>query len=147
MHPNFPDGEYLLTEKVSYYLADPSRGDVVVFKPPFTNDDEFIKRIIALPGERVSIRDSKVYINGQPLAESYLSPTLITSSGSFLEEGVDFLVPQGKYVVLGDNRPHSSDSRTWGAITKKDITGKAWLTYWPTKSAGVVKKPTYDYSP
>lgn len=140
MEPNFPDGEYLLTEKVSYYTKEPQRGDVVVFKPPIS-EDEFIKRIIALPGEIVSISNGKFFINNQELDESYINVN--TSSGIFLKEGEKYLVPEGEYFVAGDNRSHSSDSRIWGPITKKVIAGKAWLIYWPPKSAGNIQKPSY----
>ncbi|KKR86966.1 MAG: Signal peptidase I [Candidatus Woesebacteria bacterium GW2011_GWB1_41_10] len=143
MHPNFPDGEYLLTQKVSYYLHPPERGDVIVFKPPVSPDDEFIKRIIALPGDRVKVVNGKVYINGEPLNEDYLEPSLYTAASNFLKEGEEFTVPDGEWFVMGDNRPHSSDSRAWGPITKKEISGKAWLIYWPPDLAGAVKKPGY----
>lgn len=147
MDPNFPDGEYLLTEKVSYYTREPKRGDVVVFKPPISDEDEFIKRIIATPGERVSVRDGKVYINGALLEEKYLSETLYTSGGEFLGEGQEYTVPEGEYFVMGDNRPHSSDSRSWGPITKKVMSGRAWVVYWRPdmnfEKLGTVKTPSY----
>jgi len=144
MHPNFPDGEYLLTDKVSYRFGEPKRGDVVVFKAPTNNGEEFIKRIIGLPGEQVSIQNSKIYINGTPLEESYLAGNVITSGDGFLAEGATVSVPQGEYFVLGDNRPHSSDSRAWGFVEKREITGRAWLIYWPPKSAGVIAKLKYN---
>ena len=140
MHPNFPDGEYLLTEKVSYYRHDPKRGDVVVFKPPIS-EDEFIKRVIALPGETVMLLNGKFYINDVELKEDYIK--VDTNQGSFLSEGEKYLVPEGNYFVSGDNRPHSSDSRAWGPITKKAITGKAWLIYFPFNLGGFVEAPKY----
>jgi signal peptidase I len=144
MHPNFPDGEYLLTDKVSYRFGEPKRGDVIVFKAPTNEGEEFIKRIIALPGEQVSIKNSKIYINGTPLEESYLAGNVITSGGGFLAEDATVSVGQGEYFVLGDNRPHSSDSRAWGFVEKKEITGRAWLIYWPPNSAGVIAKLKYN---
>jgi len=111
MHPNFPDGEYLLTQKVSYYLHPPERGDVIVFKPPVSPDDEFIKRIIALPGDRVKVVNGKVYINGEPLNEDYLEPSLYTAASNFLKEGEEFTVPDGEWFVMGDNRPHVLGAR------------------------------------
>ncbi|MEK7169158.1 MAG: signal peptidase I [Patescibacteria group bacterium] len=140
MHPTFPDGEYLLTEKVSYYRDDPQRGDVVVFKPPIS-EDEFIKRIIALPNETVMILNGRVFINEKELKEDYIE--VETNPSSFLSEGERYTVPAGNYFVMGDNRPHSSDSRAWGPITKKVITGKAWVIYFPFNLAGVVKAPNY----
>lgn len=147
MTPNYPDAEYLLTQKVSYYLDNPKRGDVVVFKPPtaVSEDDEFIKRVIGLPGERVMVNDGKVYINNELLEESYLASDLYTSSGNFLAEGQEFTVPTGQYIVMGDNRPNSSDSRSWGPITKSEISGKAWLIYWPPKQAGIAPKVGYNF--
>lgn len=140
MHPNFPDGEYLLTEKVTYYSKDPQRGDVVVFKPPIS-DDEFIKRVIALPGETVSVSNGKVYVNGQELKEDYIK--VYTSGGGFLNDGQEYTVPEGNYFVMGDNRPHSSDSRSWGPITKKSMSGKAWVIYFPFDLAGKIPAPIY----
>lgn len=142
MQPNYPDGEYLLTQKVSYYLEEPKRGDVVVFKPPISDEDEFIKRVIGLPGEKVKVVNGKVYINDEQLDEKYLN-NVFTSDGQFLGEGQEFTVPAGEYFVMGDNRPHSSDSRSWGPITKKDMSGKAWVIYWPPKLSGLVEKVSY----
>ena len=89
MMPNFPDAEYLLTEKVTYYLHKPQRGDVVVFTPPVSETDEFIKRIIGLPGETIMIRDGRVYINGNLLNESYIPEDYRTETGGFLAEGAE----------------------------------------------------------
>lgn len=145
MSPNFPDGEYLLTDKVSYRFHEPNRGDVIVFEAPTSNNgEEFIKRIIGLPGETISVKNSKVYINGIELREPYLADNLVTRSGTFLKEGEEVLIPEGSLVVLGDNRPHSSDSRAWGFITPDDITGRAWLVYWPLDNTGVV--PSVEYA-
>lgn len=142
MMPNFHDSEYLLTEKVSYYTKAPQRGDVVVFTPP-VSDDEFIKRIIALPGEQIMIKEGHVYINDIPLSEPYLGDTL-TEEGSFLGEGVAYTVPAGQFFVMGDNRGNSSDSRYWGPIEKSSISGRAWIIYWPMNKTGIVKKPVYN---
>lgn len=145
MSPNFPDSEYLLTEKVSYYTRNPERGDVVVFTPPVSQTDEYIKRIIGLPGETVSVKGGHVYINDKQLEESYLAPSVYTFGESFLADGDEYTVPQGEYFVLGDNREHSSDSRDFGPITKKEISGRAWVIYWPPSLAGNVKVPSYRF--
>jgi signal peptidase I len=145
MEPNFPDGEFLLTDKISYRFGVPKRGDVIVFKPPMEDQDEFIKRIIGLPGETVSVKDNHVYINDRELDESYLSPSLVTSGGYFLPDGMSVTVPDNEYFVMGDNRPRSSDSRAWGFIEKSKITGRAWLIYWPPQEAGTIKGPTYNF--
>jgi len=143
MKPNFLDGEFLLTDKISYRFGEPSRGDVVVFKAPVGNGEEFIKRIIGLPGETISVKEGKVLINGTVLAESYLPDITITSSGGFLSEGKEIMVSPENFVVFGDNRSHSSDSRSWGFVSKEKITGRAWLIYWPPRKAGVVPKIEY----
>lgn len=146
MMPNFKDAEYLLTEKVTYYARNPIRGDVVVFSPPQDiSTDEFIKRVIGLPGEKVMVSGGHVYINDKLLKEPYLKDGVITNGGTFLDQNVEYTVPEGKYFVMGDNRANSSDSRYWGPITKKAMTGRAWVAYWPASIAGVVPQPSYSY--
>ena len=142
MSPNYPDSEYLLTEKVSYYKSPPKRGDIVVFTPPVSTDD-YIKRVIALPGENISIKDNKVYINNELLKEDYLDSDVLTQGGSFLQEGQTYKVGDGEFFVMGDNRAHSYDSRSFGPIKKKVISGRAWVIYWPVNLAGVVSLPNY----
>ena len=148
MLPNFHDGEFLLTDKLSYRLNVPERGDVIVFSAPPTAhcpaglNCDFIKRVIGLPGETISVKNGHVWINGEVTNEPYLNYAPIThggtTSGSFLPEGKDMIIPDDKYVVLGDNRLASSDSREWGTINRNDIVGKAWLRYWPPNVAGVL---------
>jgi signal peptidase I len=147
MMPNFLDSEYILTEKVTYYTRNPERGDVIVFNPPpeVTTTDEFIKRIIGLPGETVKVSGGHVYINDKLLEEPYLKDTVYTGGGTFLSEDVEYKVPDGEYFVMGDNRPNSSDSRYWGPITKKEMSGKAWIVYWPASQVGSVKMPSYSF--
>ena len=144
MEPNYHDGEYLLTDKLTYRLKNPSRGDVIVFKPPVSQDEEYIKRIIALPGETISIRDGKYYINGKQLQENYIPNSIYTNGKSFLPNNTDKTVPANSYFVSGDNRESSSDSRYWGFISKEAITGKAWLIYWPIKSMGTIKQGSFN---
>jgi len=145
MMPNFQDSEYILTEKVTYYIRNPERGDVVVFTPPISVTDEFIKRIIGLPGENIMLKDSHVYINDKLLQEPYLRDSVVTTGGPFLSDGQEYTVPEGQYFVMGDNRPNSSDSRYWGPITKKVMSGRAWISYWPVNLTGVVQKPSYNF--
>jgi len=146
MSPNFPDREYLLTDKVTYRFNEPKRGDVVVFKAPTSPDEkEFIKRIIGLPGDAVSLRDGQFYINDVLLEEEYIASNIFTSGGRFLEEGSRVVVPADNFFVVGDNRPHSSDSRAWGFIEKEAITGRAWVVYWPVENVGTVKPPVYNF--
>lgn len=145
MEPNFPDGEYLLTDKLSYRFREPKRGEVVVFEAPGTRGDEFIKRIIGLSGEIIVIKNNDIFINGEKLEEDYLSGAVLTKSGNFLKEDSAVTIPFGQYLVLGDNRPFSSDSRTWGFIEKSDITGRAWVIYWPPPSVGLVEAASYNF--
>ena len=148
MSPNYPDSEYLLTEKVSYYKNPPQRGDVVVFTPPISSDD-YIKRVIGLPGEDVSIKYGHVYINNLRLNEDYLTSEVLTQSGGFLAEGQTYKVPDSEFFVMGDNRAHSYDSRSFGPIKKKVISGRAWIVYWyqsfpqTWQRGGVIKPTTY----
>lgn len=146
MEPNFIDGEYLLTDKITYRLKEPQRGDVIVFEAPANSGEEFIKRIIAVPGENFSIKEGTVFINGRSLKEPYFSKDPKTLSGAFLKEGEEITVPQDSYLVLGDNRHHSSDSRRWGFIAKEKITGRAWLIYWPVSKAGIIEKVQYSFN-
>jgi signal peptidase I len=155
MMPNYQNAEYLLTEKVTYYLHKPQRGDVVVLKPPevVSEGDEFIKRVIGLPSETVRVSGGHVYINGKLLKEPYIASDVETNGGTFLADDTDFTVPSGQYFLMGDNREHSSDSRYWGPVPLnispntdlEGINGRAWLIYWPLKQIGVTKSPTYTY--
>ena len=138
MFPNFHDGEYLLTNKFSYRLGEPKRGDVIVFKAPKNEEYDYIKRIVGAPGDKLTIKGGHIYLNGQLLEESYLPTDFTTSGGSFLREGDEFIIPTGEYLVLGDNRSHSSDSREWGDVPVENIIGKAWLRYWPFNRVGIV---------
>ena len=142
MEPNYQDEDYLLTDKVSYRFHEPERGDVVIFRAPKNRELDYIKRVIGLSGEKVRITNGAVFINGQQLKEDYLASST-GYAGSFLPPGEEFLVPQGEYFVMGDNRPHSSDSREWGTVSKEDIIGKAWLRYWPPPTFGLVPKGSY----
>lgn len=143
MYPTFHDREFILTDKISYRRNSPQRGDVVVFHAPPPFDSDFIKRIIGLPGETVVVKGGYVYVNNQKLNEVYLPSSFITTEKSFLRDGVPYKVPDNYYLVFGDNRSYSSDSREWGPISRSAIVGKAWIRYWPLDKAGVVKKEIY----
>lgn len=141
MMPNFHDGELLLTEKVTYRFSQPDRGDVIVFRAPNTTNVDYIKRVIGLPGEQVRVKDGSVFINGEKLDEPY--ETQLTSGTEEVTIGED------QYFVLGDNRGASSDSRSFGLISKNAIRGRTWLVYWPiwqsNKSGGfrIISKVNY----
>ena len=139
MFPNFYDNDYLLTDKISYRLNIPKRGDVIIFKAPKNEEYDYIKRVIALPGESISINENnQVVLDNKIFNEPYLSPEIKTFAGVFLEIGKTVTVPENQYFVLGDNRSHSSDSRDWGFVPKENIIGKAWLRYWPPKMMGII---------
>lgn len=139
METTFHNGEYILTDKISYRFGLPKRGDVVVFRSPKNSDVDFIKRIIALPGERVKIAGGRVLVNGELLDESiYLDPTAYTGAESFLAENKEITVPDGRYFVMGDNRTHSSDSRDFGPVPPSDFLGKVFFRYWPAERFGKI---------
>lgn len=145
MYPTFKDGQYIFTDKISYRLGTPKRGDVVVFKSPQNSDVDFIKRIIGLPGETVSVRNGKVYINDQVLDESnYLSTDVYTGPESYLSENQELRIPEGKYFVMGDNRPHSSDSRDFGPVAPGEFVGKVFFRYWPVTEFGKFDSGKYS---
>lgn len=140
MYPTFNDGEYLLTNKISYRFGEPKYGDIIIFKAPLNEEYEYIKRIIGMPGDKVMLSNGHFFINGVELNETeYLDKSVSTLQERFLKEGVEMVVPPNSYFVAGDNRPHSSDSRDFGPVPKDNIVGKAWFRYWPPQSIGLVK--------
>lgn len=142
MHPTYKNGEFLMANKISYRVSDPKRGDVIIFK--FSDTQDFIKRVIGIPGDEVMIKDGKMYINGEMLDESnYLSSSVITNGGEYLHEGQSITIEDGKYFVCGDNRTNSSDSRVFGPIEKEAIKGKAWIVYFPFSEFRIVQHESY----
>jgi len=141
MYDNFHNGQYLLTDKVSYRFNEPDYADVVIFEAPKNEDYDYIKRIVGLPGDRVKVQGGKVYVNGQLYDESgYLDVRIRTHSGAYAREGLTTTVPPGSYFVIGDNRDNSSDSRDWGPVPFENIVGKAWVRYWPLNKMGTIDK-------
>lgn len=139
MYPTFHNNDYIITDKLSYRFSQPQRGDVIVLKNPQDESQDFIKRILALPKDTIKVEGKQVFINGQPVNEYYLPPATSTSSGAYLTEGTIVTVGPNEVLVLGDNRNHSSDSREWGPVPKKDIIGKVFLRYWPPQAFGLFK--------
>ena len=134
---DFCEGSFndrVIANRLAYRFGDPERGQIVVFKAPRRAErcdagdagSAYVKRIIGLPGELVSERDGVIHINGDRLAEPYVDPT---RRGH--ETGRWSRVAPGHYFVLGDNRDHSCDSRTWGTVSRSDLIGPVMLTYWP----------------
>lgn len=141
MEPNFKQGEYLLIDEISYRLKNPKRGEVVVFKYPKNPSYFYIKRIVGLPGETVEISNKIVKIynyenpKGMILNEPYVNPP---TTGN-----INITLDKDEYFVLGDNRNYSSDSRFFGSVPKKYITGKAWIAIYPKKGIELIKSPSY----
>lgn len=136
MYPKMHDGDYLITEKLSYKFGEPKRGQIVVLKNPRDNSQDFIKRIIAVPGDSLKIENNQVFVNGQKLNETYLPLDTPTPAGAFVTEGVIIKAGVNQYFVFGDNRNHSSDSREWGPVTKEELVGRALFRYWPPQTIG-----------
>lgn len=137
MVPNFHNGDYIITDKLTYKFSEPKRGDVIVFKNPRNMSEDFIKRIIGLPGDKVKVENGQVFLNDKLLNQPFLASNVVTSPNAFLQEGVDTLVPEDHFIVFGDNRPNSSDSREWGFIRKDEIIGRVILRYWPKEAIGI----------
>lgn len=144
MEPNFHNGEYILTNKVLTKFREPERGDVVVFKSPKNKEVDYIKRIIGLPGDTVKLENNTFFVNGQQVDEPYLAPDVVVFGGSFLQEGGEIIVPPDQYFVVGDNRPHSSDSREFGPIPMEDFIGTVFFRYWPFSQMGGIPHPSYN---
>jgi len=142
MHPTYKNGEYLMANRISYRIGEPQRGDVVIFR--YSETQDFIKRVIGLPGDTVMLKDGELYINDKRLDESdYLSSTVYTNGGEYLKEGESKTLSEGEYFVCGDNRPHSSDSRVFGPIEEDAIKGKAWIVYFPFSEFRIVQHQDY----
>ncbi len=129
MDPTLEHDDLLIISKLSYRLHAPERGDIVVFVPPNEDSRDFIKRIIAVPGDHFRIVEGKITVNGQVLNEPYLAERWTVNNTPF--EGHERVVPAKSYFVLGDNRNHSSDSRLFGYVSRQAILGKAEVRIWP----------------
>ncbi len=130
MLPTLTNGERVIVNKLAYRLGEPKRGDIIVFYFPVDPSQEFIKRVIGLPGDQVSIHKGVILINGQRLEEPYLDV-------SIRYEG-DWTVSGEQLFVLGDNRNNSLDSHNWGTVPVDYVIGKALFVYWPFNALGIV---------
>jgi signal peptidase I len=133
MLPRLEDRDRLFVNKLVYHISSIERGDVVVFHYPRNPEQSYIKRVIALPGDRLFIDHGQVWLNGKPLRERYV-PEEYRDSRSFAE----IVVPEDRYFMMGDHRSISSDSREFGPVERSLIYGKAVFVYWPARDAGVV---------
>ena len=135
MEPSFHEGQRVVVNKAIYVFGELDRGDVIIFTAPNGQNEDFIKRVIALPGDTVEVKDGAVYVNDVKLDEPY-----IMNPPRYTVEELE--VPQDKYFVLGDNRNNSNDSHNEWFVNRADIHGKAWLSTWPPAYWGVI--PEYD---
>ncbi|NES81637.1 MAG: signal peptidase I [Moorea sp. SIO2B7] len=134
MQPTLEINDRLIIEKVSYHFKEPQRGDVVVFAPTEklveqNFKDAFIKRVIGLPGDKVQVMGGRVYVNDQPLREKYIEEEPQYDYGPVK-------VPEGQYLVLGDNRNNSYDSHYWGFVPRENLIGRAVVRFWPFNRMG-----------
>jgi signal peptidase I len=130
MVPTLQVGQYLLVNKLAYRIGDISRGDIAVFRSPQDPELILIKRVIGLPGEEIYIVDGQVLVNGQPLAEPYLAAPMGRAAWG------PFVLGPDEYLMLGDNRDNSNDSRYFGPVSRSAIIGKAWFSIWPPGGLG-----------
>jgi signal peptidase I len=136
MYATLDDQDYLIANRIDYRLHAPQRGDIIILRPPADNSKDFIKRVIALPGEKLLIRDSVVYINGHRLDEPYL-PDKWTTLNNWSPSGPEGTVmAANQFFVMGDNRNRSQDSRYFGPIGRDRIDGRAWFRIWPLSNIG-----------
>ena len=162
MEPTLDIGERVLVNRVNYRVEDPDRGDIVVFHPPEgavrggagecgvptvtpgqactrptekRSDVNFIKRIVALPGDSIAIRDGHAVVNGKVQDEPFAAPCGSVGECSFPRP---FKVPPDHFFMMGDNRGASDDSRFWGPVPRKWIIGQAFFSYWPVKNIGLL---------
>jgi signal peptidase I len=135
MSPTFENGEYLIVDELTYRFDDPKRGDVVIFRYPRNPKEFFIKRIIGLPGETVSIRGKEIAVTTADGTTTSLTEPYVKNLGN----GADatYTVAEDSYFVLGDNRPESSDSRVWGLMPKQNLIGRALIRLLPAHRASL----------
>lgn len=141
MLPTLQINDRLIIDKISYDFTSPQRGDIVVFNPTPTLEqqnfhDAFIKRVIGLPGDKVEVKNGKVYVNNLPLKENYLEAKPNYQWGAVI-------VPANSYLVLGDNRNDSYDSHYWGFVPRQNILGRAIFRFWPLNRFGEIDQPVY----
>jgi signal peptidase I len=139
MFPNFASDQFIIVSRLAYMFGKPARGDVIVFHDPENPAQDFIKRLIGLPGETITIKDGKVYANSKPLDEPYV-PELCRNNQC---DGT-WTLDNEHYFVLGDNRSHSHDSHNFGPLDRSLIIGKAWIRYWPPEDWAIIPHHNFD---
>jgi len=139
MLPTLQEYDRVLVAKFWNWFIAPSRGSIYVFRSPEAPARDFIKRIVAIPGDTVDIRNGIVYINGYPIDEPHINRDNYTMRPSRLYPIVPFTVPPDKFFTLGDNRPNSQDGRFWGYVHARDLHGPAFFRYWPLARIGLLR--------
>ncbi len=148
METTLMNKDYVLTDKISYRVGEPKRGDIVVVHAPEAANCptgtgcDFIKRLIGLPGDTIEVTENTIIVNGSVLTEEYIDEGVQTLPGNFTTGRAVTMGPD-QYFVVGDNRMHSSDSRAWGPVSKADIVGRAFFRYWPLSEAQTLETATY----
>lgn len=155
MESTIMTGDKVIGNRLAYVFGEPKRGDIVVFYAPQAALDQthygekygdvlYIKRLVGLPGDTIEVKNNRIYINGSktPLEEPYINEPGIVATP--LANFGPYTIPEGEYFMMGDNRNHSSDSRAWGTVRKKDILAKAGFAYWPLNHITWLAK-SYDY--
>jgi signal peptidase I len=137
MEPGIHTGEYVLVNQLAYRFGSPARGDVIVFHPPNDPGEQYIKRVIGLPGDTITITLTEVQVDNAVLHEPYIYPLAPdeVSSGNVLN---NVLLKPGQYFVLGDHRDNSTDSRVFGPVPAQNIVGKAEFVLWPANNIHVI---------
>lgn len=138
MQPTLHEGNLLVVNKLAYKIGEPKRGDVIVFHYQGTVTEDYIKRVIGLPGDIVEIGGGIVRVNGQAITEPYIAE-LPGYTGTWK-------VPEGELFVLGDNRNHSSDSHDWGFVEQEWVVGRAIIVYWPLDRIRVLNSPDWVHA-
>lgn len=138
MSPNFEGGNYLIVDEITYRFDDPRRGDVVVFRYPNDLSTFYIKRIIGLPGDRVRVDGGNIFVNEKRIDEPYLDESVKTLGD------INLTLEGGRYFVMGDNRYHSFDSRSWGPLERENIVGLVRLRLFPFNAIGILERPAYN---
>lgn len=142
MEPNFHTGDYILTSRVTYKFRKIERGDVVVLKSPKNPDIEYIKRVIALPGEKLLISgNGDVSVNDRLINEGYIAEHTNLWDGGCIKADETYVVPEGEVFVMGDNRPRSSDSREFCSVPIQSLIGQVFYRYFPVNKVGVITNP------
>jgi signal peptidase I len=139
MEPTLQNQEFVLINKAAYLFHPPARGDIIVFQYPLNPRESYVKRIIAIPGDIISVINETVIVNGVTLHEAYINKDDPLNPYPPI---IKYIVGPNEYFVMGDNRGDSSDSRDWGFVPRQNILGKAEVVYWPTNANNLGTLPS-----